>query len=217
MISVKELDFVKAHEQFQRMCEFLDQALSEGQRVDQVERGLFSQAMTMCLELLRSFVEAHGDGDQGKTLEREGETLDRLPKPHDKRYLSIFGELLIGRWVYGTREGQAIEWSPLDAALGLPAGENSYVLEDWLQRLCIQEAFGGSVESFRAWLGTTVSVRTAEHMSREMSGYVDGFRGEAIPPPEEEAELLVVTADGKGVPMRRTLAARLQAESEARE
>ena len=52
MISVKELDFVKAHEQFQRMCEFLDQALSEGQRVDQVERGLFPQAMTMCLELL---------------------------------------------------------------------------------------------------------------------------------------------------------------------
>ena len=66
MISVKELDFVKAHEQFQRMCEFLDQALSEGQRVDQVERGLFPQAMTMCLELLRSFVEAHGDGDRGE-------------------------------------------------------------------------------------------------------------------------------------------------------
>ena len=68
----------------------------------------------------------------------------------------------------------------------------------------------GSVESLRAWLGTTVSVRRAEHMSREMSGYVDGFRGEAIPPPEEEAEMLVVTADGKGVPMRRTLAARLK-------
>jgi hypothetical protein len=215
MISVKELDFVKAHEQFQRMCEFLERALSEGHRVDQVERGLFPQAMTMCLELLRSFVEAHGDGDRGKTLQREGKILDRLPKPHEKRYLSIFGELLIDRWVYGTREGQAIEWLPLDAALGLPVGENSYVLEDWLQRLCIQEAFGESVDSLRAWLGTTVSVRTAERMSREMSEYMDGFRGEAIPPAAEEEELLVVTADGKGVPMRRTLAARLQAESQA--
>jgi hypothetical protein len=83
--------------------------------------------------------------------------------------------------------------------------------------LCIQEAFGESVESLRAWLGTTVSVRTAEHISREMSEYVDGFRGEAIPPAEEEAELLVVTADGKGVPMRRTLAARLRADSASRE
>jgi hypothetical protein len=150
-------------------------------------------------------------------VEREGEALQRLPQPHDKRYLSIFGELLIGRYVYGTREGQAIQWSPLDAALGLPAGENSYVLEDWLQRLCIQEAFGEGVESLRAWLGTTVSVRTAEHMNRALSQYVENFRGETIPPAAEEEELLVVTADGKGVPMRRTLAARLRAESESRE
>lgn len=217
MISAKELDLFKAQEQFDRMREFVEQALAEGLRVDQVERGLFPQAMTFCLEMLRSFVAAHGDGDQGETVEREEETLHRLPELHEKRYLSIFGELIIGRWVYGTREGQAIEWSPLDAALGLPAGENSYVLEDWLQRLCIQEAFGEGVESLRAWLGTTVSVRTAEHMNREMSQYVENFRGEAIPPAEEEEELLVVTADGKGVPMRRTLAARLRAESEARE
>jgi hypothetical protein len=217
MISAEELDLFEAQEEFDRMRKFLEQAISEGQRVDQVERGLFPRAMTMCLELLRSFVKAHGDGDQGSTVEREGETLDRLSEPHDKRYLSIFGELLIGRRVYGTREGQAIEWSPLDAALGLPAGDNSYVLEDWLQRLCIQEAYGEGVESLRAWLGTTVSVRTAERMNREMSQYVENFRGEAIPPAEEEEKLLVVQADGKGVPMRRTLAARLREESEAEE
>ena len=216
MISAKELDLCKAQEQFGRMSNFLAQAFAECQRIDQVERGLFPQAMTMCLELLRSFVAAQGDGDQGETAQREAETLHRLPEPHDKRYLSIFGELFISRYVYGTREGQAIAWSPLDAALGLPAGETSYVLEDWLQRLCIQEAFGEAVESLRAWLGTTVSVRTAEHSSREVSAYVENFRGEAIPPAEEEAELLVVTADGKGVPMRRTLAARLGAESAAR-
>ena len=217
MISAKELDFCKAQEQFDRMRAFLEQAASEGQRVDQVERSLFPQAMMLCLELLRSFVEAHGDGDQGETVEREGETLERLPEPHDKRYLSIFGELLIGRTVYGTREGQAIGWSPLDAALGLPAGDNSYVLEDWLQRLCVHEAYGESVDSLRAWLGTTVSVRTAERMNREMSEYVENFRGEAVPPADEEEELMVVTADGKGVPMRRTLAQRLREESATRE
>jgi hypothetical protein len=217
MISTEELNVFKAQEVFERMCEFLKQALSDGRRVDEVERGLFPQAMTMCLEFLRCYVEAHGNGDRGETAERDGETLTRLREPHEKRYLSIFGELLIARRVYGTREGQAIKWSPLDAALGLPEGENSYVLEDWLQRLCIQEAYGESVESLRAWLGTTVSVRTAEHISRDMSAYMDGFRGKTVPPHKEEAELLVVTADGKGVPMRRTLAARLKAESEGRE
>jgi hypothetical protein len=99
MISAKELDLFKAQEQFDQMREFLERAFDEGQRLDEVERGLFPRAMTMCLELLRSFVAAHGDGNQGKTAEREGKTLHRLPEPHDKRYLSIFGELLIGRYV----------------------------------------------------------------------------------------------------------------------
>jgi hypothetical protein len=145
MITAKEFDFLKAQAQFEKMCEFVRQAGVEGQRIDQVERGLFPQAMEMCLKMLQAFVAAHGDGDEGPEIEQEDDrTLRRFKEPHDKRYLSIFGELIISRYVYGTRESQAIEWVPLDAALGLPAGENSYVLEDWLERLCVKEAFGES-------------------------------------------------------------------------
>jgi hypothetical protein len=213
MITAKELELCKAQAQFQKMCEFLRQAADEGQRLDQVERGLFPQAMEMCLRMLQAFVEARGDGDEGPELEHAGRTLRRLEQPHDKRYLSIFGELLISRYVYGTREGQSQEWKPLDAALGLPEGDNSYVLEDWLQRLCVKEAYGAAVEDLRAWLGTTVSVRTAEGMNRDVAQYSEGYRlSQGLPPPEEDAEILVTSADGKGVPMRRSLEARLAAE-----
>ena len=133
MITAKETHLLKAKTQFLEMCQFVQQAVEDGARVDQVERGLFSQAMEVCRDLLEAFVASHGEGDEGESIEREGKTLRRLSKRHRKRYLSIFGELAIFRWVYGTREGQAIEWVPLDAALGLPAGENSYVLEDWQQ------------------------------------------------------------------------------------
>jgi hypothetical protein len=214
MITAKETDFFKAQIQFEKMCEFVRQAGEQGQRIDQVERTLFPQAMEMCLKMLQSFVVAHGDGDQGAEIEREDRALRRLDVPHDKRYLSIFGELIISRCVYGTREGQAIEWAPLDAALGLPAGENSYVLEDWLQRLCVKEAYSESVADLRAWLGTTVSVRTAEGMNRHVSQYSEGYRlGQGIPSPEEDEEILVVSADGKGIPMRRPLAQRLREEA----
>ena len=211
MITAKEFDFFKAQDQFRKMCEFVRQAGATGQRIDEVERGLFSQAMEMCLHMLQAFVTAHGDGDQGAEIQRDDSTLRRLDQPHDKRYLSIFGELIISRYVYGTREGQSIEWMPLDAALGLPAGENSYVLEDWLQRLCVKEAFGESVSDLYAWLGTTVSVRTAEGMNRKLADYSEGFRlSQGMPSPKEEEAILVVTADGKGVPMRRPLQQRLR-------
>lgn len=216
MITAKELDLLKAQAQYEKMCQFLRQAVEDGMRADQVERGLFPQAMEMCLHMLRAFVESRGTGDEGPTIEREGKTMQRLPEPHEKRYLSIFGELMISRSVYGTREGQAIEWVPLDAAVGLPAGENSYVLEDWLQRLCVKEPYAESVENLRAWLGTTVSVRTAERINGDMAQYSDGFRQkDGIPSPEEDEGILVVTVDGTGVRMRRPLAQRLAGDAAA--
>ena len=42
-------------------------------------------------------------------------TVRRLPERHDRRYVSIFGELIIDRVAYGTREGQVIERVPLFA------------------------------------------------------------------------------------------------------
>jgi hypothetical protein len=216
MITAKEFDFLKARQQFEEMCEFVRRAGQQRQRLDQVERGLFPKAMEMCLDMLLAFINAHGDGDLGPQVEQGGRSLNRLPGPRDKRYLSIFGEIIISRYVYGTRERQAIEFKPLDAALGLPAGENSYVLEDWLQRLCVKEAYGESVKDLQAWLGTTVSVRTAQGMNREMAEYSEGYRlNQGTPPPEEDEEILVVTADGKGVPMRRPLEQRLREEKEA--
>ena len=124
--------------------------------------------------------------------------------------MSIYGPLKIRRFVYGTREGQRIEYAPLDAKLGLPAGEVSYVLEDWLERMCVKDAYRDSVESLVALLGVraTVSVETAEKHSREMAVHAASFRAsQAAPPPCEEGELLVATADGKGVPMLRPVAA----------
>lgn len=213
MITAKEIHLCKAQVEFEKMCAFIGRAREEGKRLDQVERGLFPRAMEMCLRMLQAYVESYGDGDEGARVEADGRTLERLEELHDKRYLSIFGELIIARYVYGTREGQAHERIPLDAALGLPAGDNSYVLEDWLQRLCVKEAYGESVKDLRAWLGTTVSVRTAERINRDMAQYSQGYRlNQGMPAPEEDESILVVSADGKGVPMRRPLQERLAEE-----
>lgn len=130
--------------------------------------------------------------------------LRRLPEHHSRRYVSIFGELTIERRVYGTREGQKIEAVPLDARLGLPAGEFSYVLEDWQQRLCLKESFGEATKDLGELLGIAPSVRAAEVMNRQMAEFAPSFRqNQPVPPAEEEGELIVFTADGKGIPMRR--------------
>lgn len=139
-----------------------------------------------------------------KSSPPDGCIVRRLPEPHRRRYLSIFGELTITRVVYGIREGQKIELVPLDERLGLPEGEFSYVLEDWGQRFCLKESFAEAGHSLEMVLGLHLGRRTLEQMNRDVAGYATPFQ-ETIepPPPQEEGPLLVVTADGKGVPMRR--------------
>jgi hypothetical protein len=118
--------------------------------------------------------------------------------------VSVFGELTIARVVYGSREGQRIERTPLDERLGLPEGDFSYVLEDWSQRLCLKESFAEAGRSLEMLLGLKPGARTLEHMSRSVAACAPAFQDALpVPPPEEEGPLLVVTADGKGVPMRR--------------
>ena len=154
MILAQEQAFLKARQQLQSIETFVEQTTTTSQRIDEVERKLFSQLLALGLSLLEAFVAAQGDGNLGASIKTdEGRTLRRLEERHDRRYLSIFGELLIRRWVYARREKQRIERAPLDERLGLPAGEFSYVLEDWLQRMCIQESFREATTSLRALLG----------------------------------------------------------------
>lgn len=203
MIMAKEQALLKAHETFARLIERVEQATAEGRRVDEVERELFAGLLEAGCELLGAFIAGHGDGDDGATIEHNEQTLHRQEEPATRRYVSIFGELSIERYVYARRAKQKAV-APLDARLGLPAGEFSYVMEDWLQRLCVKEAFAESCTSLADLLGVRVSVRSAEHMNRQAAEFVAGFRAEQpAPPPDEEGEVLVATFDGKGVPMRR--------------
>jgi hypothetical protein len=205
MIFTPEQALLKAQVDLQDLISFAHQAATEGLRIDQVERDLMRRLLALGLNLLKLFLADHGDGDLGEQVPaQDGHTLRRLAEPHDRRYVSIFGELDITRVVYGTREGQAIERAPLDERLGLPAGDFSYVLEDWAQRFCLKGSFAQAAESLETLLGLRLGSRTLEHMNQELAGFVAPFR-DAVesPPADEEGSILVVTADGKGVPMRR--------------
>jgi len=52
----------------------------------------------------------HDNGDMGETVALPaGPCCQRLEKEHARRYVSIFGEFVLSRVVYGSREGQQID------------------------------------------------------------------------------------------------------------
>ena len=123
MIITPEQAALKAQAAVRRPAGLRPAGRRDGQRIDTVERDLIRQLLGLGHTLLSAFVAQQGDGDLGPEVETpEGRTVRRLPEPHDRRYVSIFGELTIPRVVYGTREGQKIERVPLDERLGPARG-----------------------------------------------------------------------------------------------
>jgi len=207
-----ERELFKAREQFEQIVRTIREAAKEGKPIDQVERDLWQSQLSLGRMLLQGYVDLQGSGDVGETVKKEGEEFRRLEKKHKRRYVSVFGELTILRTVYATREKQKHEVVPLDARLNLPASEFSYLLQEWDQEYCVSGSYQQSSAKVERILGIGQSVRSLEHMNRTMAQDVKEFR-DAQPKPEEteEGSILVLTADGKGVPMRRS-----QEESETR-
>jgi hypothetical protein len=211
MIMAQERAVLKSRRELSALWSLVERAGAEGWRVDQVERELFAALLQLGRTLLGAFVAQAGDGDEGERVEQGERVVRRSEVKRPRRYVSIFGELVIERYVYAARAGQRAEYLPLDAQLGLPADDFSYVLVDWQQRMCLKDSFAEAVTSLGDLLGVAPSVRAAEHGNRHLAEHAEAFRlAQGPPDAAEEGEVLVLTADGKGVPMRRPIEERVR-------
>ena len=183
----------------------IENAAQQGQAAHEVELSLWRQVLELGRQLYSQFLALVGNGDMGETVTLpDGRSRQRLEEKHQKRLVTIFGAFVLERFVYGSREGQKIEFVPLDNRLQLPEGEFSYVLQDWDQGLCVEEAFGKSASTLQRILGLKQSVDSLERMNVHMATKVQDYREDRPKPaPEDEGELLVLSADGKGIVMRR--------------
>ena len=104
--------------------------------------------------------------------------------------------------MYGTREGQKVEYVPLDNRLQLPETRFSYLLQDWNQQLSVENPFNQVNKVLDRILQFKQPIDSIERMTYQGAETVEEFR-KSLPKikPEEEHEIIVGTADGKGVPI----------------
>jgi hypothetical protein len=187
-----------------QVLDVLSHALHEGTAVHLLESQLWDLALQLGRRSLATFFDACGTGDLGATLTLpDGHTAQRLERQHTRRYVSIFGEFRLTRTVYGSREGQALEFVPLDNRWQLPQSVFSYVLQDWDQALAVEQAFSQVNQTMARMLKFQQSVDSLEGMNQQLAQDVGWFRDEqGSPPLAEEGQIVVVTADCKGIVMR---------------
>jgi hypothetical protein len=206
MIVLKEMDIFKAKAEFDGILTMVQEAAQAGTRIDLVEQDLWTRLLRLGLTTLVGFIHAQGTGDLGFTLPFEGRELKRLKGLYHRRYVSVFGELSIGRTAYGSRPTQKLQVLPLDSRLGLPDSDFSHLLQDWDQSFCVQGSYAQSRHTVERILGLGQTVGSLETMNQSMAQEVSGFfEQQPAPPPAPEGSMIVLTADHKGVKMRRNV------------
>ena len=191
---------------FHEMVDSIGVAVEEKQAAHLVEKTLWEQLLRMGHEALGLFFAQSGDGDEGDhVITPDGGKRKRLKELHTRLYLSIFGEFQLTRYVYGTGEKRKIEYVPLDSQLQLPWEKFSYLLQEWNQTAALEMPFQQVSALLERMLGFRQSVNSLERTNRGCAGAEEEFwQDQPPPPPEKEGKMLVCTADGKGVPMRRS-------------
>src|SRR3990167_6094997 len=187
----------------QEAMHYVHESVKSGVAAHDVEKRAFDYALKFGRQLLGSFFYSQGDGDIGEQLILSDQQGSKRLEKHKRIYRSLLGNFVLNRYVYGTREGQAIICVPLDTRLQLPEEECSYPLQEISQLLVTEVSYITARDILDKMLKINAIVDSMEHINRHCSEAVAAFqKAQAAPPAEKEGELLVITADGKGVPIR---------------
>jgi len=183
----------------------VNEAVETQKPLHEVERDVLSQVLGIGRETVQLLLDNLGHGNVGEQCELpDGRRLQRCEEPKTREYQSVFGPYTLKRYVYAQRQGQKAEFIPLDARLALPESKFSYLLQDFDQHLAMEEPFAQTVGTVERILGVHQHVDSLERTNHKMAEDVDQFYArQAVPAADEEGEIVVETADGKGVPIRR--------------
>ena len=204
-ITAKAIEhYAEAVAQFERLLGRLTHEETQGVTHGELESLVHEEGS----ELLRRLIQGHLDQRSVQEPVRErvvGE--DGIARTHRRegcrrRLESRFGEVIVTRRGYAGRGLDSV--FPLDAELNLPPDKYSHGLCEVLVEEVIQGSFDEAVAHLKRAGGGSLAKRQAEEVAVRLSQDFDAFYRqpfEVANDDGDEARLLVISADGKGIVM----------------
>ncbi len=204
MIIEVEDRFCKVAKAFSEVLNKVQRAAERGDAVHEVEEMTWRGLIETGREVIVAYIKEQAEElSRPAVIEHEGKTLHRLPQQRTRAYVSAFGATPFQRDVYATRETQRQEVVPLDAKLGMPESDTSYLLQKWSGGRFVKESYQESRGTLLEIFGFAPSVNCLEDMAAAASAHAEVyFDQQNAAEPTMEGEILVATSDCKGVPMR---------------
>jgi hypothetical protein len=178
----------------------------------EAEKGIFKRLLPIGLAAMKLSFAQRGTGEMGPAITRaDGVILPQENKLRGRDYFSLFGKFKVARTCYRTPGEPGIV--PLDAQVNLPKRCYSYFLQEWMTLFEVEHPFKESASWFEPLFDLEVAESVLMEVAQEAPADYEGFYAQRpVPAKDTEAELLVVSVDGKGVPMIKEEAVKLKAK-----
>jgi len=205
-----EQSILEGEHAVKELFQFVQEHAGESE-VYQMESTIFERLQKIGLAAMKCYFAAKGTGDLGPALSlADGIVLKREKGFRGRDYFSVFGKLKVPRTCY--RAVGHVGLMPLDAQANLPKRCYSYLLQEWMDLLSLRDGFADSSVSLEKLLRVNVHASRLEVVNQESVPEYDQFyHQKALPEAESEGEVPVLSFDGKGVPVIKREAAKLQA------
>lgn len=187
--------------EFEAVIDFVTNEQAQVATADQIERGLFTLLLSLGAKLLLLFFQMRTQAcDRERITRVDGQELPY----HDEQkrtYFSVFGLIPVWR-PYFYKKGGGGE-TPLDAELSLGSDRYSDLVRDLTEYLAVYvPSYGKGMEILGRIFNFELSTRVVQTLVSEDGGDVEAYYEQKPPPaPDQEAEILVAQADGKGIPL----------------
>ena len=158
------------------------------------------------LELLRLVMQGHFDwraeGEErlDEVIDADGVAHRNVEADHDRDLASVVGRIEVCRLAY--RHQGAKNLYPADATANLPGQLYSHGLQELAAIESSRGSFEEATEAIRRSSGVAIPKRQVEDLARVAAVDFEAFYDSVERPEAEKSEVVVISADGKGIAMR---------------
>jgi hypothetical protein len=202
LVGTEDDDFARSRARFEEMVGFLDGGgaaeLAHGELEDRLE----AEGRELLRLLFQDHLDLRAQREQrlSGVVGADGITRSYAEIGHERGLVTVFGEVRVNRLAY--RRKGAANLHPADAALNLPAESYSHGLR---RRVAVETARGSFDEAVAALERTTagkLGKRQVEGLAWAAAADFAAYYEHSQRPVAEEGEVVVISADGKGIVMR---------------
>jgi hypothetical protein len=188
--------------EIEELIELVSGKESQKKTAYEIEGQLWRGMLAVGRELMQLFFATREEQEERqKVYEADGNSYVYVGQ-RERSYVSLFGKVRVGRAGYWLK-GAGNQY-PLDEGLSLPQRSFSDWVQERVSELSLSMSYDDAVGLFSKWLDLDLPKRSSEQMNGDHAEYARAYyETRAVPEIASDDSILVVSADGKGIPMTR--------------